>query len=257
MVSARINAVFPEWEGFAHAVQSRRPDSGTWCEGWTVRDVLVHQTGNAEELHRVLAGHLAGQPVDTRPFEERELPYRDMDDIDLWSAFVNRCEQLADLAEGATRDLAADTKISWTKRTVNPAFFAEHLRQELVLHRWDMTGDDASATDSLSQPWLTKHSVHDVGTPLLARGATTLRLGPDQEIEARLRAPGTDDILVTATAAGNTIQFAIPEGEPTIESDPAVRTLLLWGRRPADPSRWHSQAGPDALRQARTLLSGY
>ena len=71
---------FPEWTGFADAVQNRRPDAGTWCEAWTVRDIVVHQTGNAEELARVLAGHLTGEPVKTRGFEEREAPYRDMND---------------------------------------------------------------------------------------------------------------------------------------------------------------------------------
>lgn len=37
-----------------------------------MRDIVVHQAGNAEELARVLGGHLAGQPVATRGFEERE-----------------------------------------------------------------------------------------------------------------------------------------------------------------------------------------
>ncbi|MFE2101629.1 hypothetical protein [Streptomyces sp. NPDC059468] len=32
---------------------------------------------------------------------------------------------------------------------------------------------------------------------------------------------------------------------------------LIRGRRPADPARWHSDAGPEALRALRTLLSGY
>ena len=82
-------------------------------------------------------------------------------------------------------------------------------------------------------------------------------LGPSGRIEGRLRAPGTDDILVTATADGNTIELVAPEGDATIESDPAVRALFLWGRRPADPSRWHSQAGPQTLVRLRTLLSGY
>lgn len=257
MVSARLNAVLPEWEGFAHAVQARRPDTGTWCEGWTVRDVLIHQAGNAEEFHRVLAAHMAGQPVDTRGFEERERRYRALSDVELWSAFVDRCEQLVELTEAAAGDLAPDSAVMWTGRTVTPSFFAEHMREELVLHRWDMTGDDAAATQSLMQPWMTEHSVHEVGKPLLARGALGLDLGPEGRIEGRLRAPGTDDILVTATAAGNTIEFVPAEGDATIESDPAVRALFLWGRRPADHSRWHSQAGPEALRKVRTLLSGY
>ncbi|HEX3612535.1 MAG TPA: maleylpyruvate isomerase N-terminal domain-containing protein [Sporichthyaceae bacterium] len=68
-VSTRTVEVLPEWEAFASAVSARRPDSGTWCEAWTARDILVHQTGNAEELARVLAEHLAGRAVRTRPFE--------------------------------------------------------------------------------------------------------------------------------------------------------------------------------------------
>jgi hypothetical protein len=62
---------------------------------------------------------------------------------------------------------------------------------------------------------------------------------------------------VAADADGGSIRFAAPEGPATIESDAATRVLLLWGRRPADPSRRHSEAGPEALRAVRTLLSGY
>lgn len=256
-VSDRVHAVLPEWEGFAHAVQARRPDAGTWCEAWTVRDVLIHNTGNAEEFARVLRAHHEGRPVGTRSFEEREAPFQTMTDPALWSAFVSRCEQLVDISDAAKNDLPADTEISWTGRTVTPSFFVEHMREEMVLHRWDMTGDDATAVHSLMQPWMTTHSVREVGIPLLARGTASLNLGPEERVEGRLRAPGTDDILITAAPSGSTIELVAPEGPATIESDPAVRALLLWGRRPADPSRWHSQAGPEPLRRVRALLSGY
>jgi len=56
---------FPEWQPFLDAVRQRRPDAGTWCEAWTARDIVIHQAGNAEELARVLGGHLAGEPVGT------------------------------------------------------------------------------------------------------------------------------------------------------------------------------------------------
>ena len=74
---------FPEWEPFAAAVQARRPETGTWWESWTVRDIMAHQAGTAEELARVLGAHLAGEPIATRGFEEREAPYRVMSDSDL------------------------------------------------------------------------------------------------------------------------------------------------------------------------------
>jgi Mycothiol maleylpyruvate isomerase N-terminal domain len=56
------NERFPEWQPFADAVQKRRPDARTWCEAWTVRDIVAHQAGNAEELARVLGAHWQANP---------------------------------------------------------------------------------------------------------------------------------------------------------------------------------------------------
>ena len=93
MVSRIDHERFPEWQPFIDAVQQRRPDAGTWCEAWTVRDIVIHQAGNAEELARVLGAHLAGEPVATRGFEEREAPLRAMNDTDLWTALVAEHDQ--------------------------------------------------------------------------------------------------------------------------------------------------------------------
>ncbi|MBV9639346.1 MAG: maleylpyruvate isomerase N-terminal domain-containing protein, partial [Mycobacteriaceae bacterium] len=153
---------FPEFESFAESVQRRRPDAGTWCEAWTVRDIVVHQTGNAEELARVLGAHLAGETVQTRGFEEREPPLRAMNDADLWSAFVDRMAQLGEVAAAAD-GVPADTDVAWTGRTMKVPWFAEHMREELVLHGWDITGDGDASTAALSQQWMTDHSVFAVG----------------------------------------------------------------------------------------------
>ena len=47
--------VLPEWTWFLDAVISHRPEHGTACESWTVRDIVAHNAGNAEELARILA----------------------------------------------------------------------------------------------------------------------------------------------------------------------------------------------------------
>lgn len=251
---------FPEWSGFAAAVQARRPDAGTWCEAWTVRDIVIHQTGNAHELARVLAGHLSGEPVETRGFEEREAPYRAMTDADLWGALIAQMAELADVA-GAGDDLPADTDVAWTGRTMKVPWFAEHMREELVLHGWDITGDDAAGRAQLGERWMTEHSVEAVGRPLLRRGAEELGLGAGDRVEARLRAAGrdgrADDVIIAASADSTDIALGPVEGDATLETDPAARVLLLWGRRPADPSRICSRVGPEALGRVRTLLSGY
>jgi hypothetical protein len=246
---------FPEWRPFVDAVQQRRPDAGTWCEAWTVRDIVAHQTGNAEELARVLGAHLSGETIETRGFE-REDPFRAMNDTDLWDALFDRMARLNDVAEAAD-DVPADTDVAWTGRTMKVPWFAEHMREELVLHGWDITGDDKEAQERLAEPWMTDHSVFAVGVPLLKKGAKHLGLGPGERVEARLRAIGSDDVMVTADADHTTIELAEPDGQATLETDAAARVLLLWGRRPADPSRICSRVGPQTLGRVRNLLGGY
>jgi hypothetical protein len=248
---------FPEWQPFLDAVQQRRPDAGTWCEAWTVRDIVIHQAGNAEELARVLAAHLAGESVGTRGFEEREGPLRALNDADLWDALNDRMAALNDVA-AAAEDVPAETDVAWTGRTMKVPWFAEHMREELILHGWDIAGDcDTSPAlqAGLGEPWMTMHSVVAVGLPLLAKGAKQLR--PGERIEARLRVPDTDDVLITADADQTSIGIAAPQGTATLETDAAARVLLLWRRRPGNPSRISSRAGHEALGQVRRLLSGY
>ena len=255
------NDRFPEWQPFADAVQQRRPDAGTWCEAWTVRDIVVHQAGNAEELARVLGAHLGGEPVATRGFEEREAPLRALNDADLWDALEDRMAALNEVAVAGDA-VPADTDVAWTGRTMKVPWFAEHMREELVLHGWDITGDcdvPAALRTALSEPWMTTHSVFAVGRPLLAKGAKGL--APGERIEARLRVAGASqqdqDVVVSADADQTTVALADPEGPATLETDAAARVLLLWGRRPADPARICSRVGPETLGRVRGLLSGY
>jgi hypothetical protein len=247
---------FPEWRPFSDAIQARRPDAGTWCEAWTVRDIVIHQCGNAEELARVLEAHLSGDPVQTRGFEEREAPFRAMGNAELWSALVDRMVALDEVADAGDR-VSPDTDVSWTGRTMKVPWFAEHMREELVLHGWDITGDDVEAQARLSQPWMTEHSVVAVGKPLLARGAKSVGLAAGERIDARLRVPGSDDVAISVGSDASSIDLVAPDGAPTLESDAAARVLLLWGRRPADPARICSRVGPKTLGRVRTLLAGY
>jgi hypothetical protein len=99
----------------------------------------------------------------------------------------------------AAEAVPADTDVAWTGRTMKVPWFAEHMREELVLHGWDITGDgdfSAAFQAALAEPWMTTHSVFAVGRPLLAKGAK--EIGSGERIEARLRVPDTDDVFVSA-----------------------------------------------------------
>jgi hypothetical protein len=68
---------------------------------------------------------------------------------------------------------------------------------------------------------------------------------------------GADDVVVSADTDSITIGLVDPDGPATLETDAAARVLLLWGRRPADPSRICSRVGPQSLGRVRALLAGY
>jgi uncharacterized protein (TIGR03083 family) len=246
--------LIPEWTWFLEAVISHRPEHGTACEAWTVRDVVAHNAGNAQELARVLRAHLEGRrPPPTRALAERELPFRNLANADLLDALEREMGGLAEvLADASGADL--EQLVPWTGRKMKVAWFGEHMREELILHRWDITGDDEVGTRLLNQPWLTEHSVVAVGKPLLRRGIA--RLGKTRRVSARLRCDGRYDVIIVAGSDSAVIELGPPEGAATIETDPAARVLLLWGRRPADPARVMSSAGPAALGDVRRLLSG-
>lgn len=251
---ALIADLLPEWAAFRDAATSRDPGHGTACAAWTTRDIVAHQAGNAVELGRVLAAHLEGRPVpETRSFDQREPPFRQMSDEKRLAALQEAITDLAPILQQGLEE--PDTWVAWTGRRMKVAWFGEHMRSELILHRWDLVGDDDQATTQLSQPWMTTHSVHAVGVPLLRRGHAAL---PDTPFTSRLRVAGQPDVVLTnGTQPTITLAPADPDTPPDLITDAAARVLLLWGRQPADTTRLYSDTGPEQLGRTRTLLSGY
>jgi hypothetical protein len=47
------------------------------------------------------------------------------------------------------------------------------------------------------------------------------------------------------------------ESAHVVETDPAARLLLLWGRRPTDAGRVRSSLAPEQLARLQTVLTGY
>lgn len=249
-----ISDLLPEWTAFRDTAANRHPNSGTACAAWTTRDIVAHQAGNAVELGRVLAAHLDRRPIpETRTFEQREPPFRQRSDTERIAALDHVIAELARVLERGLDEPGA--WVPWTGRRMKVAWFGEHMRSELILHRWDLAGDDELATTQLAQPWMTTHTVEAVGRPLLRRGAAAL---PGTSFTARLRVSDQPDVILTGGAEANiSLGPADHNTQPALTTDAAARVLLLWGRQPADMTRVHSDVGPGHLGTVRALLAGY
>ncbi len=208
-----------ETESFLDARQHTAPEVVSACEGWTAHEVTAHLTAAAAEISRHLEPYLQGDAVPTtRTFEQREPPYRAIDDV---------------------------------------AKFLPYMRNEFALHRWDFVGDDDVSTELLGQPELTEHAVSVFGRILLRRGADH-NPAPDQDLHVRLRAGHGPDVRLVVEAGQAELQLADSDtDEPYVDLDPAARTLVIWGRRPDQRGRFRSHVNQPTLSRLQALLSGY
>jgi hypothetical protein len=248
-------APISETQAFLEALDSRPPNALTACRGWTVHDLTAHITAGADEIARIFEAYRDGDPSPaTRTFEEREPPYRAMDDAALRKHLFTASVRMT-TAMDAVLSREPDATIPFTGRPFKGATFAMHGRSELAIHRWDMVGDDEVSWRLLSQPELTAHAVHAMGALLFQRGCAAVPA--PLYLNARLRVAGHDDVVIESAHGASSLRVAAAEGDAALESDAAARLLFIWGRRPGDPSRLRSSLDSAAHRSLDGLLAGF
>ncbi|PZS14050.1 MAG: hypothetical protein DLM60_19805 [Pseudonocardiales bacterium] len=246
-----------EADAFLDARQYTAPEVVSACEGWTAHEVTAHLAAAAAEITCHLEPYLAGEPVPrTRSFEEREPPYRAMGDAELLRRLdVEEAKMRGTIEHVLARE--PEAVISWTGRQMAVAKFLPHLRNEFAIHRWDVVGDDDTSAELLAQPDLTEHAVSVLGQILVRRGREH-DPAPDEDFHVRLRAENASDVRLVVEAGQAGLQLTDdPADEPYVVLDAAARTLVIWGRRPAQRDRVRSHVDQPTLSRLQALLSGY
>jgi hypothetical protein len=248
-----------EANAFLVTVNATAPNAVSACDGWTTHEIAAHVAGIAVEVIRHLDPFLQGDPVPpTRSFEEREAPLQAMDH----QALLTKLEAEEQRMRTAVDDVLAkdqEAVIPWTGRQMAVAKFVPHLRNEHALHRWDIAGDDDTSLELLAGSDLVEHSVEVLGQILLKAGRDH-DPDPDAPFAARLRSANQRDLRVVVDGGTAGLHWAGEDGrddEPVVEIEPAARELFIWGRRPDDRGRIHSDLTQPQLARLQALLSGY
>lgn len=247
-----------EADAFLAAVEITAPAAVSACDGWTTHEIAAHVAGIAVEVTRHLDPYLQGDAVpETRSFEEREAPLRELDHDVLLRRLDAEEERMRSVV-AAVLDREPDAVIPWTGRHMAVAKFVPHCRNEHALHRWDIAGDDSSSAALLGRTELVEHSVGELGRILLVAGREH-DPSPDTRFAVRLRTAGHPDLRVVVDDEGTAgLVWADDEhDEPTVELDAGARHLFIWGRRPDTRGRIGSHLAAPDLERLQTLLSGY
>ncbi|MDP9236673.1 MAG: maleylpyruvate isomerase N-terminal domain-containing protein [Chloroflexota bacterium] len=244
-----------EAQALLEALDRVPPTALTACAGWTAHEVTAHLAAGADEIARLFEAFGEGLPVPpTRGFEEREAPYRAMDDGALRKRLFAASARMGSAMQAVlTRE--PEAIIPFTGMPFKATTFVLHSRSESAIHRWDLVGDDDISLDLLSRPEITEHAVTTLAPLLFSRGCGVAPVA-GRALSARIRADGRQDIAIAHDSTGASLSLVPDDGSPAIETDAAARLLFIWGRRPGDGSRIRSMLPPDDRRGVEALLAG-
>ncbi|NNN15585.1 MAG: maleylpyruvate isomerase family mycothiol-dependent enzyme [Acidimicrobiaceae bacterium] len=246
-------AIEPEANALLETIDATLPAALSACSGWTAHEITAHLAAGSVEIALNLEAYGEGKSVPaTRGFEERETPFRAMDEKGLRKELPKSIARMANAIDAV---LAAepDAVVPWTGRQMAVATFITHMRSELAIHRWDLVGDDEKSLELLALPDLTNHAITVLGRVLLSRGGASATTA----FSASLRSPGDMDIVVKVDVDGARLTRSDEVSQPSITGDRAALLLFLWGRRPGDPRRLTAPLGRDTLAKVEALLVGY
>ena len=240
------------------AFEHRPPEALTACREWTVHDLAAHLAGNSSEIARIVEAYAERRAVpETQPWDVREAQFRDLDHSVLLRRMVDETERMNRVLNSVL-SAEPDAVVPWTQRQMSVAKFSTHMRSEFALHRWDLVGDDETSLHLLSQPELTRHAIEVLGRILLNRGFQA-GAGVPNGFSARLRSPGDEDVVLSVKQG--VAQLALDgddaDSRTLCADDSAARLLFMWGRRPADGGRLHSDMPDDQFVSVARLCAGY
>jgi Mycothiol maleylpyruvate isomerase N-terminal domain len=167
-----------ELQAFLISLATVPAEAPTACAGWSTHDLVAHMAAGSEEMTRLITARLArgfdGDDGPTRPFEEREAPFRAMEDRALRRTFVVHALALSN-AILKLQTLGPFASVTFTGWEMTASELIRHGQSELILHRWDLVGSDSTSWSALSRPDLMEHGRKAMERMNIFGGATQLR----------------------------------------------------------------------------------
>lgn len=234
---------------FAQALQSTDSHSPTRCAGWTVHELTAHLAAGSAEIADLIELELSGAPTrPTRDFEEREAPYRELEPKKVRREFFRQALR-ATVAVDRLSQAGPNRRVAFTGALLDAPALVLHSESELILHRWDVVGNDDISIRALSDPRFGAHAATTVAA--MQPNVFPPRAGERETVI--LRSPGGTDVAVTGGSV-TTIEPAPHDATHTVvECHPAARTLLLWGRCP-QPGLPEPVGDPEAVAAVTAML---
>jgi uncharacterized protein (TIGR03083 family) len=213
---------------FAQALQSSDSHSPTQCAGWTVHELTAHLAAGSAEIADLIELELSGAPTrPTRDFEGREAPYRALTPKRLRRSFFRQALR-ATIALDRLSQAGPNRCVAFTGALLDAPTLLLHSESELVLHRWDIIGNDDISIRALGDPRFGAHATTTVAA--MQPNVFPPRAGERETVI--LRSLGAPDVAVTGGSVTTIEPAPLDTTHAVVECHPAARTLLLWGRCP-------------------------
>ncbi len=214
-----------------------------------MHELTAHVAAGSAEIADLVEGELGGAPIrPTRDFEEREAPYRELPPKTLRREFFRQALR-ATVAVNRLLQAGPNRRVTFTGVLLDARTLVLHSESELILHRWDIVGNDDIGIRALSDARLGAHAA----TTVVAMQPNVFPLRAGERETVILRSPGATDVAVSGGSL-TTIELAPNDANhDVVECHPAARTLLLWGRCP-QPGLPEPVGSPEAVATVTAML---
>jgi uncharacterized protein (TIGR03083 family) len=208
-------------------------DAPSWCEGWSVRDVLSHLTEGTERFHRQTRAALDGQPTPEFSTEERNArraTVKAMPPAQMLAELERRNNVFWDDVEARSDDALSRPAVALGPGRQLSALQVAQLRlNEFVLHGWDVAeaSDRAARLDPEAAALVLDYNLANA-----ARMAKAPALeGLDTTYLCEVSGPGGGPVTIACRGGkAEVTRGAAGRADITLRLPSETLSRLLWGR---------------------------
>ncbi|HLI29212.1 MAG TPA: maleylpyruvate isomerase family mycothiol-dependent enzyme [Chloroflexota bacterium] len=205
-------------------------DSSSWCEGWSVREVVAHLAEGVDRFTQQVRGALAGQPIEFAMAERdaRRQVVKALPPAELINELKRRTGGFYEYLESLTPEQLTTPRVPMAAGLTAPLAIAYLRLQEPAIHRWDIlapTQPDATL-DPDSAALLIDYVLGNASRQTRPEALA----GLDATYHLQVEGPGGGRVIITCREGKATVARAADSGPVALTLSTEALVRLLWGR---------------------------
>ena len=227
-------------------------DSASWCEGWTIREVVAHLAEGVDRFTQQVRGALAGHPIEFSMAERdaRRQVVKALPPPELINELKRRTGAFYEYLETLSTDQLTAATVPMAAGLTPPLSIAYLRLQEPAIHRWDILAP--TTPDATLDPESAALLIDYVLGNAARQTRPEALAGLDATYRLRVEGPSGGAVAISCREGKATASRVDDAGTADLTLPTEALVRLLWGRMAIERALAQGVLRGDAT-AARTL----